>query len=225
MTTDTTTTERAQQTAGTAAEEGRHVAGVAAGEATGVASEAAQQARGVVNDAVGEVRGQLDQQGRQQKERLAGTLGTFGDDLDRMAQGASGLAADLAREAAGRAHSLSQHLDRREPGELLDDVRRFARQRPGTFLLGALAAGVVAGRLLRGTKDAVEAAEAMGTPRVTPGAPNTSDVTASHGQPTQPPAGPPVDVPVPPSVTAYSSPPPGVGVPGTPVTPDSGTLS
>ena len=223
MTTDTTTTERAQQAAGTAAEEGKHVAGVAAEEARGVASEAAQQARGVMNDAVGEVRGQLDQQGRQQKDRLSGTLGTFGDDLDRMAQGASGLAADLAREAAGRAHALSQHLDRREPGELLDDVRRFARQRPGTFLVGALAAGVVAGRLLRGTKDAIEAAEAAGTPHATPGAPNTSAVHASHGQPTLPPTGPVVDVP--PSVTGYTSPPPGAGVPGTPVTPDSGSLS
>jgi len=188
MTTDTSTTQRAQDTAFTAVDEGKHVAGVAASEAKGVAAEAAQQARSVVDDAVGEVRGQLDDQGRQQKDRLAGTLAMFGDDLGRMSETGSGLAADLAQEVADRAHSLSRHLDHREPGELLDDVRRFARQRPGTFLLGALAAGVVAGRLLRSTKDAVEAAELRGTPRVTPASPGSLDVPASYERPTQPPA-------------------------------------
>src|SRR3954471_389588 len=174
MTTDTTTTgtdtstkERAQQTASTAADEGKHVAGVAAGEAKGVAAEAAQQARGVVGDAVGQVRGQLDDQGRQQKDKLAGTLSTFSEDLSRMSEQGSGLAAQVADEGAERARSPPRHLDGREPTELLDDVRRFARQRPGTFLLGALAAGVVAGRLLRGTKDAAEAAEAQGSSGVT----------------------------------------------------------
>ena len=152
--TDTSTTERAQQAASTAADQSRHVAGVAADEAKGVASEAAQQARSVVDDAVGQVREQLDDQGRQQRDRLAGTLASFGDDLGQMAESSSGLAADVAQEVAERARSLARHLDGREPSDLLDDVRRFARQRPGTFLLGALATGVVAGRLLRGTKDA-----------------------------------------------------------------------
>lgn len=189
MTTDTSTTEQAQQATAAAADETKHVAGVAADEVKGVASEAMGQARGVVDDAMGQLRGQLDDQGRQQKDRLAGTLATFSGDLGRMADGGSGLAADLATELADRTQSLSRHLDGREPTQLLDDVRRFARQRPGTFLLGALAAGVVVGRLVRGTKDAVEAAEGQDPPRATPGAPLTSDVHASHGQPTQDPRG------------------------------------
>ena len=215
--TDISTTEQAKQTASTAADEGKHVAGVAAGEVKGVASEAVGQARGVVDDAVGQVRGQLDDQGRQQKDRLSGTLATFGDDLGRMAEGGSGLAADLAHELADRTRSWSRHLDSREPTELLDDVRRFARQRPGTFLLGALAAGVVVGRLVRGTKDAVEAAEAQGSPRMTPGVPNTSDVHASYGQPTVPPA-----VTTPASTTGYSAPQPGTGMPETPLSSPGG---
>jgi hypothetical protein len=238
MTTDTSTTHQARDTAATAADEGKHVAGVAGSEARGVASQAAQEARGVVDDAMTQVRGQLDDQGRQQKDRLAGTLATFGDDLDRMARGGSGMAADLARDAAGRAQALSRHLDGREPGELLDDVRRFARRRPGTFLLGALAAGVVVGRLARGTKDAVEAAEAAERPRVTPGAPNTADVSAAHGYRTQPPApvtpqpapgySAPPSAPsysAPPSAPSYSAPPPGAGLSETPDSPAGGTLS
>jgi hypothetical protein len=215
--TETSTTEHARQTASTATDEGKHIAGVAASEVKGVAAEAVGQARSVVDDAVGQVRGQLDDQGRQQKDRLAGTLATFGDDLGRMAEGGSGLAADLAHELAERTQSWSRHLDGREPTELLDDVRRFARQRPGTFLLGALAAGVVVGRLVRGTKDAVEAAEAQGSPRLTPGAPDTTDVHVSQGQPTQPPS-----VTTPPPVTGYSAPPAGTGLPQAPLSSPGG---
>jgi hypothetical protein len=211
--TDTSTTERAQQAASTAADESKHVAGVAASEAKGVAGEAVQHARGVVGDAVTQVRDQLDDQGRQQKDRLAGTLSTFGDDLGRMAESGSGMAADVAQEVAQRVQSFSRHIDGHEPAELLEDVRRFARQRPGTFLLGSLAAGVVVGRLLRGTKDAVEAAGAQGSPQRTPGAPNTTDVYASHGQPTQP-TQPFSNVATPPSATGYSSPPIGGGLAG-----------
>jgi hypothetical protein len=225
MSTDTSTTERARETASTAADEGRHVAGVAASEAKDVAAEAVQQARSVVDDAMSQVRGQLDDQGRQQKDRLAGTVGTFGDDLQRMAEGGSGLAAELAQELSQRARSLSRRLDQSEPAELLDDVRRFARQRPGTFLLGALAAGVVVGRLVRGTKDAVEAAGATGgsqaqPPQTIPGAPNTSDVTASHGQPTQTPTSSFPTTPA--SVTGYSSPPLGDGLADVPPTSPGG---
>jgi hypothetical protein len=214
MTTDTSTTQQTQETGATATDEGKHVAGVAAGEARGVAAEAAHQARSVVDDAVGEVRGQLDDQGRQQKDRLAGTLATFGDDLGRMADGGSGLAADLTAEVADRARALSRHLDQRQPSELLDDVRRFARQRPGTFLLGALATGVVAGRLLRGTKDAVEAAEAAGL-----SATHTPDPLATPSRGT---SLPPMTESAPPSATGYSAPSVGPGLPGAPSDPRTG---
>ena len=38
--------------------------------------------------------------------------------------------------------------------DLLDDIRSFARRKPGAFLLGAAVAGIVAGRMFRGAKDA-----------------------------------------------------------------------
>ena len=137
--------ERAQHAASTAADEGKHVAGVVAEETKSVAGEAKDHARNLVSEARSQLQGQVDDQSRQQKDMLVGTLSTFGDDLASMAQNGSGLAADVAHQVAERASSLSRHLDGREPSELLDDVRRFARQRPGTFLLGALAAGVVVG--------------------------------------------------------------------------------
>jgi hypothetical protein len=143
--------EQAKQTAGTAADEGKRVAGVAQGEAQRVASEATSH----VQDLLGQATSQVDEQSRTQRDRLVGTLRTFGDDLEHMAsQTDGGLAADVAHQVAGRAHDLSSHLDGREPRELLDELRGFARRRPGTFLVGALVAGVVAGRLTRGAKAA-----------------------------------------------------------------------
>jgi hypothetical protein len=68
-------------------------------------------------------------------------------------QGNDGMAADLVREVAGRARTMSARLEHQQPRELLDDLRDFARRRPGAFLLGCLAAGMLAGRLTRGAKD------------------------------------------------------------------------
>lgn len=167
--------EQAKQAASTAAGEARatadsakgeagHVAGVAKDEARNVVEEGKQQAAHLMDEAMS----QVDEQARTQRDRVVDTLRTFGDDLERMARGeqpGSGMAQDLSRQVAERAREISSRMDGREPAELLDEVRSFARRRPGTFLLGALAAGVVAGRLTRGAKDAQDrGGAASGTP-------------------------------------------------------------
>jgi len=149
----TTAPSTDQQTMGdtSVTQEGRHVTGVAKEEAGNVAAEARDQVSGLVDEA----KSQLSEQSGQQRDRLVQTLTTFSNDLDIMVEQSdrSGMAADLVREAARRAREFGQRLDGREPQQLLDDVRAFARRRPGTFLVGALAAGVLAGRLTRGTRD------------------------------------------------------------------------
>ena len=160
----TSTSEQTTSSAAKAAEdEGKHVAGVAKGEAREVAGEAKQQARGVLDDA----RTQVNQQSQVQRDRLVKTMNSFADDLQEMAArvGGSGMAAELANEISQRTRSLTNQLDGREPGELLDRARDFARRRPGMFLLGATAAGVVAGRLARGAKEATSQQHQASTPR------------------------------------------------------------
>jgi uncharacterized protein YjbJ (UPF0337 family) len=132
-------------------EEGRHVTGVAKEEAGNVAAEAKDQVVGLLDQA----RSQVSEQSGVQRDRLVQTLTTLSGDLDHMAEQSDrpGMATDLAREAARRARELGHRLDGREPQQILDDVRTFARRRPGTFLLGALAAGVLAGRLTRGARE------------------------------------------------------------------------
>jgi hypothetical protein len=170
---DISTKEPAQETASTAADEGRHVAGVAKEQTAQVASEAAGAAKNVANDVLRNVSDTAREQSGTQRDKLVGTLTTLSHDLSSMAdQAPSGLAGDLARQAADQARSLTTRLENRDPGDILDDVRRFARRRPGVFLLGALAAGVVTGRLLAGARDGIAAAEAAG-PSASPNANRT----------------------------------------------------
>ena len=51
--------------------------------------------------------------------------------------------------AAAPSQSVASWLENRDPGSLLEEVKSFARQRPGTFLLVAAGAGLLAGRLGR----------------------------------------------------------------------------
>ena len=216
--------EQAQEVAGTATEEAGRVASVTKDEVMNVAEEARHQAANLMDQAISEV----EQQSETQRDRLVEMLRTFTDDIEKMLSGeggANGLAGDLARQAADRARTLTNSLQDRRPGEILEDVRGFARRRPATFLFGALAAGVVAGRLARGAKDS-GAVGSGGT---------SGSMSGSGAAPvsTTPPA-PPV-TPPPSGGTAAGTPTSGVGTspantgvppisdPGaTPLAPDSG---
>lgn len=181
---DTSAKDQVSQTAGTAADQGKHVADVAKDEAKQVTTEAKQQARNLVSEA----RTQIEDQSRSQRDRLVSTLRTLSDDLEQMSsQSEGGMASDLVHQGAAKMRGLTDNIAGREPGELLDEARDFARRRPGAFLLGALAAGVVAGRLARGAKDAGNgsAAEASAYDDLR-GVPGGSPVTADRPVPPAP---------------------------------------
>lgn len=196
-------TEQAKRAAGTAKDESKRVAGVATDEAQKVVTEAKNQARGLFDDATS----QVEAQSKEQKTKVAETVRTFGDDLSSMTsqgEGSQGLAGQLVQQVADQASSLASHLESREPRELLDDVRSFARRRPGTFLLGALAAGVVVGRLTRGAKAAQDSHTDEGFSSPKAGTPETATPSTlqTHRVQEQPRAGSPLDAPAEPELGA-----------------------
>lgn len=131
-----------------AREAGSQVAQTAADQARQVVAETGRQAR----DLLGEAQGQARDQASTQQQKAAQQLRTVADELHEMVAngGQSGLATEVARQAADRAGRAASWLEQREPGDLLESVRDFARRRPGAFLAGAAVAGLAAGRLTRG---------------------------------------------------------------------------
>jgi hypothetical protein len=136
---------RAGEVAGTAQERAADVAGTAKDQAVEVAQEAQRQAR----DLLGEFRGQIQQQTQQQRDRLIEMLREFEDELQNMADsgGRNGTATEVVRQIADRLSGVRSYLE--NGSNPLDDVRSFARRRPGAFLFLAAAAGVLAGRATR----------------------------------------------------------------------------
>jgi hypothetical protein len=131
---------------------GKHVADVAREQASGVAVEAGRQGRDLLHQA----QGQLEEQAAQGQQRLAKQLLSLSDELRSMADASDqgGMAASLASQAASRARNAGQWLDDRKPSQVADEMQSFARRRPAVFLALAVGAGLVAGRLTRGLKDA-----------------------------------------------------------------------
>ncbi len=148
------TKQEAQQqvsdVAGTAKEQASAVAGTAKEQAGNVLGEAKAQAGDLFED----LRRQLAEQSDGIRDRLAEFFTTAGSELSDMAGagGGSGYATSVVRQAGDRASGWGAHLSHHDASDLLEQGRSFARRKPGTFLLGAVVAGVVAGRLTRGAK-------------------------------------------------------------------------
>jgi uncharacterized protein YjbJ (UPF0337 family) len=168
---DSSTTDVAKQQAGevadTAKQAGAQVAGSVKEQAGQVTAEAKNQAKQLLAQAQSE----LSEQAAGTQQRVSEGLHALADELAGMARNSEqdGVATDLARQAADKARQAAGWLGDRDPGSLLDEVRTFARKKPGTYLALALGAGVLAGRLTRGLTaasgdDSSDAATAPTTP-------------------------------------------------------------
>jgi hypothetical protein len=160
-----TTDSRPSSTTDVAKDQARDVGETAAQAGSQVASTAADQAKNVVQqtqrqaqDLLQQAQTQLREQATNQQQKAAEGVTSLAQQLRNMADGTGqdvpGPARDLVQQASGKLEDLGRWLQTHEPGDLLDEVRSYARRKPGTFLLGAALAGVVAGRLTTGIKAA-----------------------------------------------------------------------
>lgn len=149
----------AAKTKDTAVDAGKSVASTAKGEAANVVAEAKDQASTVVAEAKGQAKslvtnltGEVKTQASSQQQRLAGGIHALAAELGSMGAKADkpGPASDLAQQASQRIAAVGHWLENKEPAELLDDVRTFARRKPGLFLGLSALTGVIVGRLGRG---------------------------------------------------------------------------
>jgi hypothetical protein len=136
----------------TAKEAGTQVAATAADQAKEVADVTKRQAQDLLDQGRAQVREQASTQQQKAAQGLTSLAGELRGLANGTSQGAPGPARDLLEQASGKVEEFSTWLQSREPADLLDEVRAFARRKPGMFLLGAAAAGIVAGRMTSGVK-------------------------------------------------------------------------
>lgn len=170
MTSDTTSTNSTAASGGTTDEAkaaAQDVAGTAKEQAGQVAGETRRQARQLWEQS----RDELVQQSGQQQNRLASTLRDLGSELSAMANGPDegGSATGLVRDVGDQVSSAATWLENKEPGDVLQEVRDFARRKPGTFLLLAAGLGVLGGRLTRGAVDEARDSSDTSGAATTPG--------------------------------------------------------
>ena len=193
--------ETAKQEAAGVAEAAKDAAGGVVDVAKTEASHVAQDVRMNARQLLTQTKGELAEQAAIQQQRVAEGLWSISDELSTMANASQdgGVATDLVRQAAQRSSSVAAWLENRDPGSLLDEVKSFARRRPGAFLLLAAGAGVLAGRLGRGMAENASA-DSVDTMAANPDA----GYYPSAGGAVPP---PPVDLPGPETTTAgYGTP-------------------
>ncbi|HET9657531.1 MAG TPA: hypothetical protein VFP72_19425 [Kineosporiaceae bacterium] len=195
---------------GTAKEAGQHVAGTAREQASHVAEEAGRQVRGLAD----RTRGELAEQAAQQQRKVVDGLRSLEEQLRRMVEQAEpgSTTTDLVHQASDKVGEAARWLDAREPGDVVNEVRRFAQRRPGTFLAIAAGAGLLAGRLTRGAVEAAQedGSRTAGYATATGYGPEPTGVAGAYPPPELSPAGPPAPM------NPY---PPGPADPGTAAAP------
>lgn len=165
----TTAVDQGQQVARGAARQAREVADTSREQVAQVAQELSDQARYLLD----ETKAQLQDQAQAQSERLAEALHRLGEEAQALAEGRADDAPtlrDYVRKAADKLEEIADDLESESAEGLLEDVQTLARRRPGLYLVGAGAAGLVVGRLVRnaGNDDSRPSPGARGASSTTP---------------------------------------------------------
>jgi hypothetical protein len=168
-------TGHGQTTMEAAKDEAAAVKDTAAAEAKGVVDTTKTEAGSVVREAklqledlYAQTKRELGDQASTQQQRLASGLRSFSGELGSMARNAdgNGVASDLVQRASQRADSMASWLSQRDPAAVLQEVKAFARRRPGVFIGVAALTGIVVGRLTRALASAAsDSAPTGGSPR------------------------------------------------------------
>lgn len=152
-------------------------------QAGNVAEEVGHQSRRLMDEGMSELRTQAGAG----QQRLAELSRALGGELQAMTRSSdqSGPITDLASNAQHLFDDAANWLERSEPSDVLDSVRRYASRNPWTFLAISAGVGFVGARIVRGlqSKDrATQPAPALDVPSGSHGA--QTEVLAPTEDPT-----------------------------------------
>jgi hypothetical protein len=127
-----------------------------------VTAETKEQAGRLVEEAQGQFmelldrsQSELTERASEQTDKAAAGLRSLSEQLAALVDGRPDDAGDVVgyvREVADQAERYAGRLEGDGFSAVASDLSRFARRRPGVFLLAAVAAGFAAGRLVKGAR-------------------------------------------------------------------------
>jgi len=132
----------------TAKQAGKEVMSEVGEQTTAVARTAKDQFGQLATQTRQELKAQSEQRG----EQLAARLQTWAGQMKALVEGRvedAGELRGLIGDAQQRLESYASSLRERGPDGVMQDVRAFARRRPGMFLLAAGATGFAIGRIVK----------------------------------------------------------------------------
>jgi F0F1-type ATP synthase membrane subunit b/b' len=119
-------------------------------EATRLTGEAWSAAKDVGADAASAAQHEAEAQGDRLKDETSGELDAFASAIraasDKLSEKQPGMVADLMDQAAGGLQGISEALQRKSSGEIVDAVRDFGRRNPMAFIAGSVLTGFALGR-------------------------------------------------------------------------------
>jgi hypothetical protein len=117
----------------------------------------AEQAKDKAKDAAGQarrgVRDQVDTRSTDAGRRVGGMAQDARSVSDELRKQGKDQPAKLVEQAADRAESLGSYLERSDGDTILRDVEDFGRRQPWTVIVGGLALGFAASRLMKASSD------------------------------------------------------------------------
>jgi hypothetical protein len=156
-----------------------------------LAQQARQQAGDLANRGTEQVKSQLANQKHEASQRMVPVQSALRETGQQLRKQGQGSVAGYADQAADQVERFSGYLRETDVDEIMDEVRGFARRRPGVFLGGTVALGFLATRFLKSSsQEAGSAGDASGAAPTAAGtATSTATSTATVTQGTQEPPG------------------------------------
>ena len=118
-----------------------------------LAHQARQQASELASRGTEQAKSQLASQKHNASQRMVPIQSALRESAQQLRKQGQGQVGDYAEKAADQVERFSTYLRQTEVDEIMDEVRGFARRRPGLFLGSAAAVGFFATRFLKSTSE------------------------------------------------------------------------
>jgi hypothetical protein len=144
-----------------------------------LAHQARQQASNLASRTTEQAKSQLANQKHNASQRMAPIQSALRESAQQLRNQGQGQVGDYAERAADQVERFSTYLRQTEVDEIMEEVRGFARRRPGLFLGSAAAIGFFATRFLKSSTEEAPSVGYGDFRATTPTATSSSVVT--HG--------------------------------------------